>query len=291
MRSGAGLAQAVRNGLVRMVDRSGRHPLVVVVLALLVAVLSVAATRAWLGIDTDTDHMFSSQLPWRQRSIQFDRVFPQFSDTLVAVVRAPTAEQARATAAQLARKLAADPRLFPSVATPGISPFFDREGLLLLSRHDLDSVLNRMLQAQPLLGPLALDPSARGLFGGLDLLVEGVRRGIDLFDCVAPTRMGRTGTAFTHAGRVNVRNARWRIDPRPLDSDCTCSTCQRFSRAYIRHLFVSDEVLGLRLLSLHNVHFLVSLMRAARDAIAGGDFDGWSRDWLSRYHSGSATTP
>jgi len=178
MRSGAGLAQAVRNGLVRMVDRSGRHPVIVVVLALLVAVLSVAATRAWLGIDTDTDHMFSSQLPWRQRSIQFDRVFPQFSDTLVAVVRAPTAEQARATAAQLARKLAADPRLFPSVATPGISPFFDREGLLLLSRHDLDSVLNRMLQAQPLLGPLALDPSARGLFGGLDLLVEGVRRGV-----------------------------------------------------------------------------------------------------------------
>jgi len=124
-----------------------------------------------------------------------------------------------------------------------------------------------------------------------DDLVEGVRRGIDLFDCVAPTRMGRTGTAFTNYGRVNVRNARWRIDPRPLDPDCTCSTCRRFSRAYIRHLFVSDEVLGLRLLSLHNVHFLVSLMRAARDAIAGGDFDGWSRDWLSRYHSGSATTP
>ncbi len=124
-----------------------------------------------------------------------------------------------------------------------------------------------------------------------DDLVEGVRRGIDLFDCVAPTRMGRTGTAFTHAGRVNVRNARWRIDPRPLDSDCTCSTCQRFSRAYIRHLFVSDEVLGLRLLSLHNVHFLVSLMRAAQDAIAGGTFEGWSRDWLGRYHSGSATAP
>ncbi|HEX6808162.1 MAG TPA: tRNA guanosine(34) transglycosylase Tgt [Gemmatimonadaceae bacterium] len=124
-----------------------------------------------------------------------------------------------------------------------------------------------------------------------DDLVEGVRRGVDLFDCVAPTRMGRTGTAFTNYGRVNVRNARWRIDPRPLDPDCTCSTCLRFSRAYIRHLFVADEVLGLRLLSLHNVHFLVSLMRAAQDAIAGGNFDGWSRDWLGRYHSGSATAP
>ena len=124
-----------------------------------------------------------------------------------------------------------------------------------------------------------------------DDLVEGVRRGVDLFDCVAPTRMGRTGTAFTNDGRVNVRNARWRLDPRPLDPDCACSTCRRFSRAYIRHLFAADEVLGLRLLSLHNVHFLVSLMRAAQLAIKEGAFDGWSRDWLSRYHSGSTTAP
>ncbi|TAN06427.1 MAG: RND transporter [Rhodanobacteraceae bacterium] len=159
-------------------DWSGRHPFIVVSLALLLVVLSVAATRAYLGIDTDTDHMFSSQLPWRQRSIQFDRQFPQFSDTLIAVVRAPTVEQARATATALAGKLAADPRLFRSVATPGISPFLDREGLLLLSRADLTDVINRILQAQPLLGPLAMDPSGRGLFQGLNLLVEGVRHGL-----------------------------------------------------------------------------------------------------------------
>jgi queuine tRNA-ribosyltransferase len=122
-------------------------------------------------------------------------------------------------------------------------------------------------------------------------LVEGVRRGVDLFDCVAPTRMGRNGTAFTSEGRINVRNAHLRADPRPLDESCDCSTCQRFSRAYIRHLFVADEVLGLRLLSLHNVHFLVSLMRAARDAIARGTFDAWSRDWLARYHSRPASVP
>lgn len=122
-------------------------------------------------------------------------------------------------------------------------------------------------------------------------LVEGVRRGVDLFDCVAPTRMGRNGTAFTSEGRLNVRNARLRADPRPLDEACDCSTCQRFSRAYIRHLFVADEVLGLRLLSLHNVHFLVALMRAARDAIARGTFDAWSRDWLDRYHSRPASVP
>jgi queuine tRNA-ribosyltransferase len=116
-------------------------------------------------------------------------------------------------------------------------------------------------------------------------LVEGVRRGVDLFDCVAPTRMGRNGTAFTADGRLNVRRAELKADPRPLDETCECSTCKRFSRAYIRHLFVADEILGLRLVSLHNVHFLVALMRHARAAIIDGSFDAWSRDWLARYHS------
>jgi queuine tRNA-ribosyltransferase len=122
-------------------------------------------------------------------------------------------------------------------------------------------------------------------------LVEGVRRGVDMFDCVAPTRMGRNGTAFTTDGRVNVRRAELRLDPRPLDETCDCSTCTRFSRAYIRHLFIADEILGLRLVSLHNVHFLVALMRRARAAIADGSFDAWSRDWLARYHSRPAPVP
>jgi queuine tRNA-ribosyltransferase len=116
-------------------------------------------------------------------------------------------------------------------------------------------------------------------------LVEGVRRGVDMFDCVAPTRMGRNGTAFTADGRLNVRRAELKADPRPLDETCECSTCKRFSRAYIRHLFVADEILGLRLVSLHNVHFLVALMRRSRAAIIDGTFDAWSRDWLARYHS------
>jgi queuine tRNA-ribosyltransferase len=116
-------------------------------------------------------------------------------------------------------------------------------------------------------------------------LVEGVRRGVDLFDCVAPTRMGRNGAVFTNDGRLNIKRAEFRNDPRPLDAECTCGACRRFSRAYLRHLFVSDEMLGMRLLSLHNVHFLVALMRAAREAIATGGFEGWSRDWLDRYHS------
>lgn len=118
-------------------------------------------------------------------------------------------------------------------------------------------------------------------------LVEGVRRGMDLFDSVAPTRMGRNGTVFTTDGRLNIKNAEFRTDPRPLDEDCECSACARFTRAYIRHLFVSEEILGLRLLSLHNVHFLVTLMRSAREAIATRSFDAWSQRWLDRYHSRS----
>jgi len=118
-------------------------------------------------------------------------------------------------------------------------------------------------------------------------LVEGVARGVDLFDCVAPTRMGRTGAFFTTTGRRSIKNAEWRLDPGPLDDECGCSACRRFSKAYIRHLFVSEEILGLRLLSLHNVHFLVALMRDARAAVQAGTFQGWSRDWLARYHSRS----
>ncbi|MGH8191211.1 MAG: MMPL family transporter [Rhodanobacteraceae bacterium] len=159
-------------------DRSGRHPRIVVLLALLLAFASVIATHAYLGIDTDTDHMFSSQLPWRQKSIEYAKTFPQFNNTLVAVVRAPTVEGARASASALAAKLAAEPRYVQSVVTPGISPFFDHEGLLLLSSADLTGVINTMLQAQPLLGPLVTDPTARGLFDSLDLLVEGVRHGM-----------------------------------------------------------------------------------------------------------------
>jgi queuine tRNA-ribosyltransferase len=120
-------------------------------------------------------------------------------------------------------------------------------------------------------------------------LVEGVRRGVDLFDCVAPTRMGRNGAVFTSDGRLNIKRSEFRLDRRPLDLECDCSACTRFSRAYIRHLFLADEILGLRLLSLHNVHFLVSLMRQARDALLAGTFDAWSDSWLQRHHSRTTT--
>lgn len=117
-------------------------------------------------------------------------------------------------------------------------------------------------------------------------VIEAIRRGVDLFDCVAPTRNGRNGTAFTSLGRVNVKVARFADDTRPLDPDCDCDCCANYTRAYLRHLFVCDELLGLRLLSLHNVRFLVKLTRLARRAILRGEFESWTERWLERYRSG-----
>jgi queuine tRNA-ribosyltransferase len=116
-------------------------------------------------------------------------------------------------------------------------------------------------------------------------VIEAIRRGVDLFDCVAPTRNGRNGTAFTSLGRVNVKVARFAKDTSPLDPECNCYCCTRYSRAYLRHLFVCDELLGLRLLSLHNVRFLVKLTRLARRAILDGEFEAWAESWLGRYRS------
>jgi queuine tRNA-ribosyltransferase len=122
-----------------------------------------------------------------------------------------------------------------------------------------------------------------------DDLIESVARGMDLFDCVAPTRMGRTGAAFTRDGRFNVRNAAWRTDRSPLDAECACPTCARYDRAYIRHLFHAEELLGYRVLSLHNVHFLIALMHEARAALLGGAFATWSANWLARYRAGTTS--
>jgi queuine tRNA-ribosyltransferase len=118
-------------------------------------------------------------------------------------------------------------------------------------------------------------------------VLEAVARGVDLFDCVAPTRMGRNGTAFSPQGTVNVRNAALRQDPRPLDDSCDCETCRTYSRGYLRHLFQSEELLGLRLLSVHNVAFLARLARDARARVRTGDFHAWRREWAGGYSKGT----
>jgi queuine tRNA-ribosyltransferase len=114
-------------------------------------------------------------------------------------------------------------------------------------------------------------------------LVAAVERGVDLFDCVAPTRNGRNGTAFTESGPLNIRNAGFRTDARPLDPTCDCETCTTYSRGYLRHLFVAEELLGLRLLSLHNVRYLIRLVEAMRAAIGRGALTAWAEEWRRRY--------
>ena len=124
-----------------------------------------------------------------------------------------------------------------------------------------------------------------------DDLVEGMRRGIDLFDCVVPTRMGRHGTAFTPDGTVQVRKSQFRTDMRPLVDGCGCPCCTHYDRAYLRHLFVSEEMLGLRLLALHNVTFLLDVTRHAREALRAGVFASWSDAWLARYRAKGKELP
>ena len=244
--------------------------------------------------------------------MQFDHVIPGQSDEPTARDATERSlrwlERCRVAFEDLGRiggtdlKPYADQALFP-VVQGGIHPALRREsarrateigdwkgfGIGGLSvgeaKPDMYAILETMDDALPKDRPRYL----MGV-GFPEDLIEGVRRGVDLFDCVAPTRMGRNGAVFTSDGRLNVKNAELRADPRPLDERCGCPCCTRFSRAYVRHLFTSDEILGLRLLSLHNVHFLVTLMHDARAAIRDGSFDRWSRAWLERYFAKSSPT-
>jgi queuine tRNA-ribosyltransferase len=122
-----------------------------------------------------------------------------------------------------------------------------------------------------------------------DDLIEAVRRGMDLFDCVAPTRMGRHGTVFTPNGTVQIRKSSHRLDTRPLDDTCICPACTDYDRAYLRHLFAAQEPMGPRLLALHNLAFLLKLMQDTRDALATSTFSSWSTSWLARYRGSKET--
>ncbi|MEL6953130.1 MAG: tRNA guanosine(34) transglycosylase Tgt [Pseudomonadota bacterium] len=115
--------------------------------------------------------------------------------------------------------------------------------------------------------------------GKPDDIVGAVKRGIDMMDCVLPSRSGRTGQAWTRRGQINLKNARHKDDPRPLDEDCTCPACRNYSRAYLHHLIRSGEILGSMLLTWHNLHYYQELMSGMRAAIAAGRFDAFERDF------------
>jgi len=117
-------------------------------------------------------------------------------------------------------------------------------------------------------------------------LIECVGRGVDMFDCVLPTRNGRTGQAFTSRGKLNIKNARYARDTRPLDADCACSVCRRHSRAYLRHLYATGEMLASILLTHHNLAFFLDTMRRVRQAIRSGDFTRFRQEFIERINSG-----
>ncbi len=127
--------------------------------------------------------------------------------------------------------------------------------------------------------------------GDAEGILEVIARGIDMFDCVLPTRTARTGSALTARGRLNLRNARFTRDPRPLEEDCRCPACTGFSRAFVRHLVNQQELLGLRLLTLHNLWFTLRLTAGARDAITRGAFDAYRADALASLAAGLEEEP
>ncbi len=153
-----------------------------------------------------------------------------------------------------------------------------------LSVGEPKSLMHRLLE---LLHPV-LPPTVPRYLMGVGFppdLLEGIARGVDLFDCVAATRNGRHGSAWTALGRLNIRAAQHRTADEPIDPKCDCEVCARFSRGYLRHLFMAEDMLGLRLVSIHNVRFAIRLTEQARAHVLDGTFESWSRTWLTRYHA------
>lgn len=119
--------------------------------------------------------------------------------------------------------------------------------------------------------------------GTPDCLVEGVARGVDMFDCVFPTRVARNGMAMIHTGRMNMKNKQYERDFRPIEESCGCYTCQNYTRAYIRHLYKSEELLAFRLVTIHNLYFLLQFMRDMREAIVEGNFSEFRKHFMEQY--------
>ena len=119
--------------------------------------------------------------------------------------------------------------------------------------------------------------------GSLDYILEGIGKGIDMMDCVLPTRIARHGTLMTHKGRINIRKEIYKEDFTTLDDECDCYTCKNFTKAYLRHLYVSDEALGAHLMSIHNIRFLISIVEGAREAIKEDRFEEYKNEVLAKY--------
>jgi len=149
-----------------------------------------------------------------------------------------------------------------------------------------DEMMRAIEWAEPFL-PENKPRYAMGL-GTPPQLLELIARGMDMFDCVLPTRLARNGTAFTATGTINLKNAEFALETNPIEDDCTCEACREFSRSYIRHLIKAEEILGLRLITLHNLHFYLNLMNQARTEIERRTFDQFRKKFVANYKTRNA---
>ena len=204
---------------------------------------------------------------WAERCL---KAHTRPDQALFAIVQGGIHEDLRAESARVLTAMD-----FPGYAIGGLSVGESKEDMARI----LDHVLPLLPQDKPryLMG-----------VGSPEDLCECVARGVDMFDCVLPTRLARNGAVFTPDGRLNLRNAGNKEDPRPIQEDCTCYTCRNFSRAYLRHLIVNKEILGLRLNTIHNVHFLLDLMRELRQSLLEGRFPAFKEAFLRRYRVADA---
>ena len=201
---------------------------------------------------------------WKQRNAEMAR--PELADSMLfGIVQGGTFEDLRKESAQAIVDLD-----FAGYAIGGVSVGEPEE-----------EMMRAVEWAEPFL-PGNKPRYAMGL-GTPPQLLELIARGMDMFDCVLPTRLARNGTAFTAAGTINLKNAEFILDKNPIEENCACDTCREFTRGYIRHLIKAEEILGLRLITLHNLHFYLNLMNQARAEIERGTFDQFRKAFAAEY--------
>ena len=226
----------------------------------------------------ETERSMNLTARWAQRSkIAFDRLQSEGEDTGRRDVEGLSGSQALFGIIQGAGHL--DLRRISLEQTVNIG--FDGYAIGGLSVGEEKSVMFDVIED---IAPRMPKDAPRYLMGvgTPEDLVEAVARGVDMFDCVLPTRNGRTGQAFTSRGKLNIKNAQWTNDSRPLDESCRCSVCRRHSRAYLRHLYMSGEMLASMLLTHHNLAFFLDTMRGVRQSIRSGGFPKFRREFTER---------
>lgn len=209
-------------------------------------------------------------IDWAKRSLDtYYRTEPKFGyeQTLFAIVQGSTYEDIRKQSASALTDLD-----FPGYAIGGLSVGEPKD-----AHYEMTAVCTALLPATK--------PRYLMGVGKPEDLVIGIGQGVDMFDCVMPTRNGRNGSVFTRNGPLVVKNARYKEDFFPIEENCGCYCCRNFTRAYIRHLFQAREILALRLASLHNLYFYIQLMQEARQAILNGNYFSWQKNFLDNYQA------